>query len=131
MVVLTGLTLDNSYGLKGIKQQTGENTVEFTLGSNANLMLVREWGGRFVLAQGYHRAWMLRSKGVEMIPAVVARIPKPHDLAPPNLLPHIVSARPPTIDDFLDDAVSVDAEVRSTMTSVKITIETSIVPRLL
>jgi hypothetical protein len=107
--------------------------VQLTLGSNANLMLVREFGGRYVLAQGYHRAWLLRSRGVEMVPVVVIHVPTPMDLTAPGFiqLPHLLSNRPPTVDDFFNDEVSVDVDVRAMMSTVKITIESSPAPRLL
>jgi len=131
--VFTGLTLENSYGLKDLRQDFANNFIGLTFGSNANLILVREHGGRYVLAQGYHRSWLLRSKGIDMIPAVIVHVPNETDLTAPGFmqLSHIVSNRPPTIDDFFNDQASISVDVRAMMTSVKITIETSLVPRLL
>ena len=49
----------------------------------------------------------------------------------PIQLPHLLSNRPPTVDDFFNDEVSVDVDVRAMMSTVKITIESSPAPRLL
>jgi hypothetical protein len=131
--ILTGHSLEASYGLRDVRQDFLNNSVGLLFGANSNLMLVREHGGRYVLAQGYHRAWMLRSRGVEMVPVVVMHLPSSNDLTAPGFisLHHITSNRPPTIDDFMNPDVSVDADVRAMMASVKITVERSLVPRLL
>ena len=116
----------------GFDQTTGR--VTFAIGLGPNLLLIREHAGRYVLMNGYHRAWLLRSKKVTMVPAVIAHVADPKDL---DLGPGFVSAsvlmgpRPPTVDDFFNNSVSMDVDVRATLKAVKITAEVSDIPRML
>jgi len=129
-VYSTNNTLDISS--PDINQATGQ--VTFSLFSGTNLMLVREHKGRYILANGYHRALLLRSRGVEMVPAVLARVVNQADAVPGQgfIAPELVFAdRPPTVDDFLDDSLSVSVPIRAMLKAVRISVETSFVPRLI
>ncbi len=92
----------------GFNPATGQITL--AVAPAANLMLVREQAGRYVLANGYHRAWLLRSRAVSMVPAVVVPVASQQDVLPgpegffkPGLL---FGPRPPIIDDFFDATLS-------------------------
>lgn len=95
-----------------------------------NLMLVRECAGRYVLANGYHRAWLLRSRGVEMAPAVVVSV-SPGDIGGGIHPSVLLGPRPPLVDDFLDDSLSLSVDVRAMLRMVKVSAEISHVPRLI
>lgn len=116
----------------GFDQNTGQIT--FALGAGANLLLVREHAGRYVLANGYHRAWLLRSRGVTMVPAIITPVASQQQVVPgegffkPDLL---FGPRPPIVDDMLDSTFSIDVEVRAVLKAVKVTAELLFVPRLL
>lgn len=131
---LTVYSMNNTVGLLGPKLNPADGTITYAVATGPNLMLVREHAGRYILANGYHRAWWLRSRGVEMVPVVVTHHASPAEVAQPNMIPPDVlfnSPRPPLVDDFLDDALSISVEVRSMLRMVKITTEVSFVPRLL
>jgi hypothetical protein len=114
----------------GIDQATSQ--VRLVVRAGANLMMAQEHAGRFVLANGYHRAWWLRSKGVEMVPLAVMRV-SADQLNRPGYVPLgiLLGNTPPTIDHFLDDAVSATVDVRAMLRVVRVTAETLLVPRLL
>lgn len=131
---LIAYSMNNTLQLKGPGFDPTTAQINFALGPNANLMLVREHAGRHILTNGYHRAWLLRSKRVTMVPALVwpAATQDEVVLGPDFVLPAtLFGARPPTIDDFFDNALSADVEVRAIFKAVKITIEDLFVPRLL
>jgi hypothetical protein len=97
-------------------------------------MLVREHAGRYVLMNGYHRAWLLKSKGVSMVPVVIAPAASQKELdLGSGFIPvsELMGPRPPVIDDFSDSSLSLDVEVRATLKSVKVTCEVLDVPRML
>lgn len=108
------------------------NEVRIVIHAGANLMLVQEHAGRYVLANGYHRAWWLRSRGVEMVPVVLTHV-GPEHLNRPGLIPYpvLMGDRPPTVDHFLNEAVSLTVDVRAMLRVVRISAETLLVPRLL
>lgn len=124
---------DNTFRARGPQVDFATGEVKYVLSPNANLMMVKEHQGRLVLANGYHRAWWLRSQGVEMVPAVIMPIADRADLAPPGSISAdlLMSDRPPTIDDFFNDDLSISVEVRAMLTQVRITAEMLPVPRLL
>ncbi|HEY2031317.1 MAG TPA: hypothetical protein VGH20_19135 [Myxococcales bacterium] len=125
---------NNTLGVVGPNVNPLTGQITYAVGPGANLMLVREFAGRYVLVNGYHRAWLLRSRGVSMVPAVITHVAAQKDVAPePGFIPEpiLFGARPPTIDDFFDNTLSSDIEVRAILKAVKITAEVSIVPRLL
>lgn len=105
-------------------------SAKFQITAAPNLMLVVEHSGRYILMNGYHRAWWLRSRGVEMVPVALQRgagIAKPGFIQPDVLL----GDRPPLVDHFLDETISMTADVRSMLRVVRISAEVSFVPRLL
>jgi hypothetical protein len=69
--------------------------------------------GRYFLRDGYHRAYGLLSAGITHVPALVREYPTYADSKMPvhGMLPveeFLLGDRPPTLADYLDDAVSVD-----------------------
>lgn len=111
----------------------GNGLVQFLVHAAPNLMLVKEHAGRYVLANGYHRAWWLRSKGVEMVPVALLHVPAREQLTQPGAVQaaDLLSDRPPIVDHFLSDEFAVMVDVRSMLRVVRITAEVSFVPRLL
>lgn len=123
-------SMNNTFTVGAVNVNQAQGQVTFALSAGANLMMVRECGGRYILANGYHRAWLLRSRGVEMAPAVVVSVGEAGiggGIDPGVLL----GPRPPVVDDFLDDSLSLSVEVRAMLRMVKITAEVSPVPRLI
>lgn len=127
-------SMNNTLGVFGPKLDPATGQVTFAVGAGANLMMVRENAGRYVLANGYHRARMLLSRGVTMAPVVLQRVQTQAEVIPgPGFIPEpvIFSPRPPTLEDFADPALALDVDIRATLVAVKITAEVSLVPRLL
>lgn len=123
-------SFNNTLAVMGMQVNYQAGQVAFAIGGGANLMLVREHAGRLVLANGYHRAWWLRQRGVEMVPVVMMSVPR-EGLGQPGAIATdiLLGDRPPLIDDFLDDALATTFEVRSMVRVVKITSEVLTIPR--
>lgn len=129
---VTIFSLNNTLGFQpGMDQANG--IVRFVVAAGANLMMVREFNGRYVLANGYHRAWWLRSRGIDMVPVVLMHVSSEAQLTQPGFIQADIlsSDQPPIIDHFLDDKFSMTDEVRAMVRAVKITAEVSMVPRLI
>jgi hypothetical protein len=130
---LTIATLDNTYNVVNMACNPQANVVQIAMGTNPNLLLVREHIGRYILANGYHRAWLLRSRGVEMAPAVIVHVNSKSDLEQPGFVraDRMLGDRPPIVDDFKDASLSCSTRVRSMINIVKITVERLTVPRVI
>lgn len=115
----------------GIDQATGH--VTFAVGNEPNLMLVREYAGRYVLANGYHRAWWLRSRGIEMAPVFVVHHGSADLAAQGGAIRKelLFGDRPPLVDYFADEQLAATIDVRSLVKVIKFTAEVSLIPRLL
>jgi hypothetical protein len=78
-------------------------------------MQVARFHGRWLLRDGYHRAYALLSRGIDQVPCVVVTANTLADLGliragfvDPAV---ILGDRPPKVGDFIDDAVAVDGSV--------------------
>jgi hypothetical protein len=132
VVTTPDLTFDVARGFPLANPASGQ--VGFILSPGANLMLVRQLGPVFVLQNGYHRAWTLRARGVEMVPVVVVPVSDPSELTlGPGFFqpPLLMKSRPPLVGDFTDDALATTVEVRAMMRVVKITVERLQIPRMI
>jgi hypothetical protein len=74
---------------------------------------VAEFGGRFFLRDGYHRALGLLARGIQVVPALFRRIGAVEELAPPGALPQAayLGPIPPTLPDYLEDDVSAEVHL--------------------
>ncbi|MEV6831871.1 hypothetical protein [Amycolatopsis sp. NPDC051102] len=63
--------------------------------------------GRYVLRDGYHRAFGLLSRGISFVPAFVRDFDTREGLAPAGMLPESawLGERPPLLTDYHEDAV--------------------------
>ena len=69
-----------------------------------------------------------------MVPVVVQPVTRPEALVPGAGVfqpPLLLSPRPPLIDDFDDDRLAVDVDVRAMYKALRVTIEPFYVPRLI
>jgi hypothetical protein len=64
--------------------------------------------GRYVLRDGYHRAFAVLSRGISCVPAFVRAFDTVESLAPVGRLPHAAwpGERPPLLLDYHDNAVA-------------------------
>lgn len=125
-------SFNNTLSVMGTQVNPPTGQVMLSIGAGANLMLVREHAGRFVLANGYHRAWWLLQRGVEMVPVAVLHVER-DALSQPGAVNTevLLGDRPPLLEDFLDDTVATTHEVRAMMRVVKITSEVLTIPRVI
>jgi hypothetical protein len=65
-------------------------------------------GGRYILRDGYHRAFGLISRGVTTVPAFVRSFEHLNGLVPDGMLPHEawMGDRPPLLTDYHDEVVA-------------------------
>jgi hypothetical protein len=72
------------------------------------LQVVR-FEGRYLLRDGYHRAYGFLARGITDVPAFVREFGAIEELVPAGMLPQaaFMGQRPPQLTDYLDDDVSV------------------------
>lgn len=84
----------------------------FIVGVSRSYLQVAGLNGRYFLRDGYHRAYGLLAAGITHAPALVKDFATFEEVGlPQGLLPQhtYLGDRPPTLTDYLDDAVSVDS----------------------
>jgi hypothetical protein len=86
---------------------------------------VANFQGRFILVDGYHRAFGLLRRGIARIPALVGEVATVEALGlpPAGMLPQdaYLGERPALIRDYLDDTVAADVRVPATQKVIAIT----------
>ena len=95
----------------------------FAVAQQKSYMQVAGVNGRFFLRDGYHRAFGLLRSGITRAPALVKEFGTLEEVQlPQGMLPHsaFLGERPPTLQDYLDDAVAVDTHVPATTKMVVI-----------
>ncbi len=80
----------------------------FAVGVTLPYMQVAGFQGRYVLRDGYHRAFGLLGRGITHVPAYVREFDTTENLAPPGMLPHAawLGDRPPLLRDYHDELVA-------------------------
>jgi hypothetical protein len=88
--------------------QLGPGGVGFAIGVPPSFMQVALFDGRFILRDGYHRAYGLLRSGISVVPSFVREFPSVDGLLLNGLMPAalFLGAKPPVLADFFDDAVS-------------------------
>ena len=80
-------------------------------------MQVGRYNGQYFLRDGYHRAYGLLSRGIDIVPAFVRDITAVEELIPDPraMLPQdgYRGVRPPVLPDYLDDTVSAAVQLPS------------------
>ncbi|MFL5799328.1 MAG: hypothetical protein ACJ77A_15520 [Actinomycetota bacterium] len=101
---------------QGATDQSGNPLIilGFVLGTRPSLLRVTEHQGRYVLTDGYHRAFGLLSRGIDRVPALFHSAANFEDInVPPGMLPQLqwLGTRPPRLVDYLDEAVAEPVDV--------------------
>ncbi|HTU76354.1 MAG TPA: hypothetical protein VMG38_22785 [Trebonia sp.] len=80
----------------------------FTISVPPSFLQVARFQGRYLLQDGYHRAFGLLSRGITRVPAYVRDFATADDLAPAGMLPRStwLGDRPPLLRDYHDDLVT-------------------------
>jgi hypothetical protein len=87
----------------------GAHIFGFGVAVSASFMQVANYNGRYLLRDGYHRAYGLLARGITHAPVFVREFGRFEDLRlPPGLLAQDVylGPRPPVLPDYLNDDVS-------------------------
>jgi hypothetical protein len=73
-----------------------------------SFLSVVEYRGRYILRDGYHRAYRFLSAGISTVPVFVRRFADDQAVFSAGMLPQAVfcGERPPTLQDYHDDAVA-------------------------
>ena len=102
-------------------------------GTQANYVQVTRLNSRFLLKNGYHRAYAALLAGLKYLPAVVFEA---SDFAETGALRPgffgrelVMSAKPPLLKDFLDDRVMLDVKIRAMRKVIRIGIDEFFIPR--
>ncbi len=94
--------------------QPGTFGFGFVVGVVPSLMQVARFNGRYLLRDGYHRAYAFLRRGITHVPALVRDFSTLAELdLTPVMLPADVflGERPPVLSDYLDDTVAADVEL--------------------
>lgn len=97
---------------------SGDRTISFTVGWGRPFVQVMKLRGRYVLKNGYHRAFALRKRGFEYIPCVLLEGDDYADLectGPPTFFSEdtVFGARPPVFSSFFDPEITSQVKMRS------------------
>lgn len=104
--------------------QPGRMGFGFLVGISTSFIQVALYRDRYLLRDGYHRAFGFLSRGITNVPAFVRLFASYDELAlPAGMLPQdsFLGDRPPTLRDYLDENVS--AEISAPVTQKMIVIQ--------
>jgi len=94
--------------VQGEDPPSGRKFVGFAFGAGLRAMSVAQYEGRYILKNGYHRAYALRKAGHNWIPVLLLQVPS-YDLTGanrPGFFPVdlLRGPKPPILDDFFSPA---------------------------
>lgn len=91
-----------------VAQADGMPGYGFLVGVAPSFLQVVRFQGRYLLRDGYHRAFGLLSRRIRHVPAFVRDFDTLENLAPAGMLPHSawLGSRPPVLRDYHDDLVA-------------------------
>lgn len=94
----------------------------FTVAVMPSFVQVVSLQGRFLLRDGYHRAYGLLRRGIFLVPAFVRDFGLRELGLPAGMLPQsaYLGERPPGLTDYLDDSVSIDVTLPATQKMIVI-----------
>jgi hypothetical protein len=106
---------------------TGDSSNPIAIHSGSPFFEVAQYGGRWFLRDGYHRAFRSLQAGVSHLPAVIvrARTLEEFGAVHPWFFPEEVlfSAAPPRVVDFLNDALVIEYHRSPLSKTLRITVE--------
>lgn len=98
----------------GADVQPGVHGFGFVVAVSPSFMQVARFGGRYLLRDGYHRAYGFLRRGISHAPVFYREFATFEDLAlPQGMLPQdaYLGQRPARLADYLDDSVAADVEL--------------------
>jgi hypothetical protein len=129
-------TLSRNLNLVGMQaaQMPGQPlAITFFTGLGGNWVQIIEFEGRYFLKNGYHRVWLLHSRGDQAVPAIVTKANTVEEIgAGPGFFPPalILSERPPLFRHFFDARLAPEVQLKSTMKVITISANQLVLPRL-
>jgi hypothetical protein len=128
----SGLLLQSENPNLQIRTSIECNSHLFQLHGGSPFFEVAEFGGRWFLRDGYHRAYRLLRAGVVHSPAVIIRARTLAELGPVQpwffSKETLFSKTPPHVTDFLDDDLTIDYTRPRLLKTLRVTIEECIEP---
>jgi hypothetical protein len=116
------------------RASTEADHLPFLLHGGSPFFEVAEFGGRWFLRDGYHRAYRLLRAGVVHVPAVIVRARTLVELGPVQSWffneEILFDSHPPRVTDFLDDNVTVEYNRPRLFKTLRVKIEESVEPTL-
>lgn len=113
--------------LAGADGEDSRQVVGFRLHAGPSMVQLAEYNDRWMVRDGYHRLYELLRRGIRQVPCFVvkARTFEETGAGRPGFFGYetLFGRRPPLLTDFLDDELSVRAEMRVTMRVVRIRAE--------
>lgn len=116
-----------------VMQTPAGTEVKFTIANNISAILVSNFGGRLILRNGIHRAFLLAQLGHKEVPCVLVHETGPilnlQTSAYPSFGPPVLmQLRPPLLNDFLDKDLCLAAPLQRTHKMIQISANELIVP---
>lgn len=111
--------------------KTGDRTVTMTVGWGHPYVQVAKLKGRYVLKNGYHRAFVLRRLGFDSLPCIMLETNTYNDLectGPPTFFSEraIMGAHPPVFSGFFDEKISPPTKMRTLEKAIVIRPDTTV-----
>jgi hypothetical protein len=124
------LTALQAVGIGGPEVSIGGQTVEqpgaiFLIGTQSNFVQVTEFDSRFILKNGYHRAYAAMLAGRKYIPAIVSQI---SDFVETGAVRPGFFSRDRMVD-FLNDSIAIGVKVRAMRKVIRLSVDEFFIPR--
>jgi hypothetical protein len=123
----------NIVGMQAAQMPGQPMAITFFAALGGNWVQIIEFEGRYFLKNGYHRVWLLHSRGDQSVPAIVTKANRIEDIgAGPGFFPQalILSERPPLFRHFFDARLAPEVQLKSTMKVITISANQLVLPRL-
>jgi hypothetical protein len=126
---VTFVSRQKTMAISGVRlRATPEGTeVSYLISGNAAGIVVADLGGRYLLRNGIHRAYLLAQLGIKRIPCILMKdsnqipfIGSPYPVFTP---PVLLKPRPPLLTDFLRPELCLQAPVRRTQRVIRVSID--------
>ncbi len=101
-------------GRFNVQAQPGQNVFGFVVGLSTSFLQAAVYRDRYMLRDGYHRAFGFLARGITNVPAFVREFQTYEELTlPAGMLPQeaFLGERPPTLRDYLDETVSAEIQI--------------------
>jgi hypothetical protein len=123
----------NIVGMQAVQNPGQPFALSYLVALGGNWVQVIEFEGRYFLKNGYHRAWLLRNRGDQAVPALVTKANTVEEIGtgPGFFAPALIlSERPPLFRHFFDGRLAPELQLKSTMKVITFSASQFVLPRL-